>query len=390
MIPLAIPDLSGNESRYLQECVTTNFVSSVGPFVSRFEEQVAKASGNLRGVATASGTAGLHAALLAVGVGRDDLVILPTLTFIASANAISYCGADPWLFDVEAKSWNLDCELLEHELATGSKVRNGVLLHRATGRRIAAIMPVYTLGLPANMSAIVAIAKKYDLPIVADAAAALGASQKNRPVGALGADLTVFSFNGNKTLTCGGGGAVVGDDPQLLDQVRHLTTTARCGSGYDHDRIGFNYRMTNLQAAVGCAQLERIDQLVGAKQQIRKNYDQAFANIPGLTPFPGLFADMPDYPAESQSSCWFSGVLVEDSASEWIDKLRETLLAVGIEARPFWKPIHLQKPYQSSPKTAVAVSEDIWFRIIVLPCSVGLSVEEQEKTINGLVQAVSN
>jgi perosamine synthetase len=386
VIPLAIPDLTGNESRYLQECISSNFVSSVGPFVSRFETMVAAASGALVGVATASGTAGLHSALLAVGVERDDLVIVPTLTFIASANAVNYCGADPWLFDVESASWNLDPEQLARKLESDTQQRDGVLFHKETGRRVAAIMPVHTLGLPADMDRIVAIAKQYGLPVVADGAAALGAVDKKRPVGALGADLTVFSFNGNKTLTCGGGGVVVGDDPARLDLVRHLTTTARCGSSYDHDRVGFNYRMTNLQAAIGCAQLERLEELVGAKQRIRQLYNRAFADIPGLSPFPGHIAGA----SEWQSSCWFSGVLLDETDCERITALLEHLRESGVEARPFWKPIHLQEPYKNVPKTSMNVSDDIWFRIVVLPCSVGLSEADREQAIHGLLQAISN
>jgi perosamine synthetase len=386
MIPLAVPDLTGNESRYLEECVTSNFISSVGSFVGRFEEMVATVSGSFRGVATSSGTAGLHAALIAVGVERDDLVILPSLTFIASANAISYCGADPWLFDVERSSWNLDPEQLARRLESDTEIRGGEVMHRSTGRRVAAIMPVYTLGLPADMESIVAIAKKYNLPVVADSASALGAVDNRRPVGALGADLTVFSFNGNKTLTCGGGGVVVGDDPTQMDLVKHLTTTARFGSGYDHDRVGFNYRLSNVHAAIGTAQLERIEDLVAAKQRIRRVYDQAFADIPSLIAFP-------DYspPSEShKSGCWFSGVLVDGADQERIGSILAQLKNSGIESRPFWKPIHLQEPYQNCPKNSLTVCDDIWFRVVVLPCSVGLLKEDQEQVINAVLHAVSN
>ncbi|MBF0357837.1 MAG: aminotransferase class I/II-fold pyridoxal phosphate-dependent enzyme [Magnetococcales bacterium] len=386
MIPLAVPDLSGNESRYLEECVTSNFISSVGSFVGRFEEMVANVSGSFRGVATSSGTAGLHAALVAVGVERDDLVILPSLTFIASANAISYCGADPWLFDVERTSWNLDPEQLARRLESDTEIRGGEVIHRPTGRRVAAIMPVYTLGLPADMDRIVAIAREYNLPVVADSAAALGAVDNQRPVGALGADLTVFSFNGNKTLTCGGGGAVVGDDPAQMDLVKHLTTTARYGSGYDHDRVGFNYRLSNVHAAIGTAQLERIADLVAAKQRIRRVYDEAFDDISSLIAFP-------DYSPPSkiqQSSCWFSGVFVDRADPERISSILAHLKNSGIESRPFWKPIHLQDPYKNAPKNSLTVCDDIWFRVVVLPCSVGLSKDDQEQVINAVLHAVSN
>ena len=286
MIPLAIPNLSGNESRYLQECIDTAFVSSVGPFVDRFEHAVAKAAGAAHAVATASGTSGLHAALVAVGVGRDDLVVLPSWTFIASANAIHQCGATPWLFDVSAESWTLDPDQLAQAIDGETERRDGCVLHRPTGRRVAAIMPVHTLGLPADMDPIAKTAADTGLPIVADAAAALGARYRGAPIGLANADLSVFSFNGNKTATSGGGGAVTGADERLCAQLRHLTTTARCSADYRHDVAGFNYRMTNLQAAVGVAQLERIDALVAAKRRIARLYDAELAGLDGVSPFP--------------------------------------------------------------------------------------------------------
>ncbi|MBF0448774.1 MAG: aminotransferase class I/II-fold pyridoxal phosphate-dependent enzyme [Magnetococcales bacterium] len=390
MIPIAIPDTSGNESRYLQTCIETNFVSSVGPFVSRFEQQVAQASGNLKGVAMASGTAGLHTALVAMGVGPGDLVILPSLTFIASANAIRYCGADPWLFDVDRQRWNLDVDQLAHGLATQTERRGGDLIHGPTGRRIAAIMPVHTLGMPADMDAIVSIAKSYELPVIADGAAALGATDAGRPVGDLGADLTVFSFNGNKTVTCGGGGAVVGDDPALMDLVRHLSTTARTGIGYDHDRVGFNYRMTNIQAAIGCAQMERLEPFIQAKRQIRQRYDLAFSEVSGLAPFPDYPIESRNLTKQSRSGCWFSGVWMAEAGMDRISRVLEQLRQTDIDARPFWKPIHLQTPYNKAPKMTQTVSESLWFQVVVLPCSVSLSLEDQQRTIQAVMQAVSH
>ncbi|MBF0371225.1 MAG: aminotransferase class I/II-fold pyridoxal phosphate-dependent enzyme [Magnetococcales bacterium] len=373
MIPLAVPDLTGNEGKYLQECIESTFVSSVGPFVTRFEEEVAQASGSRQCVATASGTAGLHTALVALGVGAGDLVILPSLTFIGSANAIAYCRADPWLLDVSADGWNLDPEGLKACLVDETETREGKLIHRQSGRRVAGIMPVHVLGNPAQMDPIMALARQYGLPVVADGAAALGARYKGRAIGDLGADLTVFSFNGNKTITAGGGGGVVGENRELLELVRHLTTTARVGSGYDHDRVGFNYRMTNLQAAVGCAQMERLESLVVAKQRIRDRYESAFQGLQGISPFP--------ISADSVSACWFSGMVVENRTAEEMEKLRQRLREAGIDARPFWKPIHLQAPYRQAPRSGQGVSESVWWRILPLPCSSGMVPEEQEKII---------
>ena len=370
MIPLAIPNLSGNEARYLQECVETNFVSSVGPFVTRFEAMVAQAAGAPYAVATSAGTTGLHAALTAVGVRRDDLVILQSMTFIASANSIAHCGAEPWLLDISRESWTLDPAQLASVLASDTARGDGGVVHRATGRRVAAIMPVYTLGMPADMDAIVETARAYGLPVVVDGAAALGAHYKGRAIGALGADLTVFSFNGNKTVTAGGGGAVVGADEAPCARVRHLTTTARRGAEYDHDMVGFNYRMTNLQAAVGCAQLEQLDTFVAAKRRIARAYSEALGGLPGA----GLFPN-PDW---AEGACWFGGVtLSAPPLAEVIPRLREA----GVDARPFWKPIHLQAPYANVPRAPLPVSEAVWQTVLTLPCSTNLTREEQEAVI---------
>jgi perosamine synthetase len=374
MIPLAIPNLSGNEADYLAQCIETNFVSSVGPFVDQLEQAVADACGAAGAVATASGTSGLHVALTAVGVERDDLVILPSFTFIASANAIAHAGADPWLIDVEPSSWTLDPELLARSLAAETEMANGRLVHRASGRRVGAIMPVYTLGMPSDMEPIVELAKQYHLPAVADAAAALGATYRQRAIGTLGADLTVFSFNGNKTVTCGGGGAVAGAEGPTLDLVRHLTTTARVGADYDHDRVGFNYRMTNIQAAVGCAQLERLDTLVKEKRKIAGRYDAAFEKLPGV----GLFPE----PSWAGSACWLAGILLDPEVHREPGRIRKALLDAGIGARAFWKPVHLQAPYAAAPRTPMPVSDRLWQAVLTLPCSTGLSDDEQAYVID--------
>lgn len=371
VIPLCTPDLRGNEARYLQDCIDSTFVSSVGTYVTRMEEMVAAHTGSNHAVAVSSGTTALHAALMAVGVGRDDLVVLPSFTFIASANAISHCGAEPWLFDVTADSWTLDPELLSQQLASQTERQGGVLRHKPTGRRVAAILPVFTLGLPADMDAICSVAQEYQLPVVADAAAAIGTLYKGRPVGATPAELSCLSFNGNKTVTAGGGGAIVGNDAALMQLVRHITTTARVGRDYDHDRVGFNYRMTNIAAAVGCAQMERADELVEAKRRIRGTYDDAFRDLPQCGLFP-----RPDW---ALGSCWFSGIVTHDAATA--QDLRTHLGQHGIEARSFWKPMHLQQPYRASPATRMQVSGDLWEKVITLPCSTHLTDADQDRVI---------
>lgn len=367
MISLAVPNLSGNEKKYLNECIDSTFVSSVGPFVNKFEELVSIKSGAKYSVATSAGTTALHVSLIAVGVKTDELVIIPAFTFIATANAVAHCGAEPWCIDIDNESWTMDTNILKSELKNNTKMVNGQVIHKKTGKRVAAIMPVYTLGTPADMDEVNTIAKEYNLPVVADAAAAIGAKYKGKDIGNL-ADLTVFSFNGNKTITCGGGGMVVGDNEQLIKKVKHLSTTARVTKEYDHDMVGYNYRMTNIQAAVGCAQIERLNEFINKKRQIRKFYQDAFAKFENLDTF--------KEPKWAKSACWFSGIIIKNGNHDKAKELCEKLLCEGIEARTFWKPIYLQKPYVNCEKSVMSVTDYVWSKIITLPCSTILTQEE--------------
>jgi dTDP-4-amino-4,6-dideoxygalactose transaminase len=376
MIPLCVPNLSGNEGAYLQECVSSTYVSTVGAFVGRFEEAVAEATAAPLAVATSTGTTGLHAAYVAAGVRPGDLVICPALTFIATANAISHAGAAPWLMDVNADSWTIDAEQIKTAIHDETE-RNadGELIHGSSGRRVAAITPVFTLGMPADMDSIMALAKECRIPVIVDGAAALGASYKGRPTGDLGADLTMYSFNGNKIVTAGGGGAVVGHDKKLLGHLRHLTTTARSSADYDHDMVGFNYRMTNIQAAVGCAQMEQLAVFVTAKKSIDHTYRMAFADLPEVTGFPVL--------DDRESACWFTGFrFLHRNGASHSRALRAALKEAGIDARPFWKPMHLQIPYKDAPREKMTVSDMIWEQIVTLPCSTQLTVTEQAFVID--------
>lgn len=380
MIPLAVPDLTGNEKKYLDDCIDTTFVSSVGEYVTRFEGMVAEATGSREAVAVSAGTTGLHAALHAAGVRHGELVIIPAFTFIASANAVRHCGADPWLMDVEGSDWCLGPEFAAEEIRRCCEEREGGWYHRESGRRVAALMPVYTLGNIPDMAGLRAVADRYGLPLIADAACAVGATYNGGPLGAL-ADLSVLSFNGNKTVTCGGGGAVVGKDKGLTGLVRHLTTTARVWPDYDFDMAGFNYRMTNLQAAVGCAQMERLSSFVEAKRKVRRYYETELGELAedGITFFP----------ATEGSSCWFSGiVLPEGERLEAAKAVCSGLKEDGIEARTFWKPVHLQEPYRDCPRSDMGVSEGLWERIVTLPCSTNISEEELERVVVSVRKAV--
>lgn len=377
MIPLAVPNLTGNEKKYLGNCIDTTFVSSVGKYVTEFEQMVAKATGSADAVATSAGTTGIHAALTAIGVSHGDLVIIPTFTFIASANAVRHCGADPWLMDISEDTWCLDPDCVEKEIQANCELRHNGLYHLSTGRRVAALMPVYTLGNVPDMNKFRMLADKYKLPLIVDAACAIGATFDGEDFGKL-ADLSVISFNGNKTVTCGGGGAVVGCRQELLDKVRHLTTTARVWPDYDFDMVGFNYRMTNIQAAVGVAQMERVDSFVSKKKYVREYYSSKLNELTGK--------GYSFFPTTEGASCWFSGIVLPEGnnyndAKDVCNKLKEK----EVEARPFWKPVHLQIPYSDCPKSSLLVSENLWQRIITLPCSTTIT----ESDLLSVVTAVT-
>ena len=378
MIPLAIPNLTGNEKKYLDNCIDTTFVSSVGKYVTRFEEMVAEATGSDGAVATSSGTTGIHVALTAVGVKYGDYVIIPTFTFIASANAVRHCGADPWLMDINRSTWCLDPELVKDEIEKNCEKRDDGLYHKENGKRVAALMPVYTLGNTPDMKAFRQIADEYGIPLIVDAACAIGAKYNGHDFGPL-ADLSVLSFNGNKTITCGGGGSIVGNNAVLLKHIRHLTTTARVWPDYDFDEVGFNYRMTNIQAAVGVAQMERLQTFIDTKRRVRKHYEKMLSDLQdkGITFFP----------TTDGSSCWFSGIVLPyGSELRRAKEICARLKKEGIEARSFWKPVHLQEPYKNCPKGKVDVAESLWQRIITLPCSTNVTEQELETVSNAFIK----
>ncbi len=378
MIPLAVPNLIGNEKKYLEECIDTTFVSSVGEFVERFEKMGAMLSGAKYATAVSSGTEAIHIALLATGVMPGDLVIIPSYTFIATANAVVHCGALPWCIDSEEKTWTIDAHILETELKKKTTIRHGSVIHRETGKRVKAVMPVFTLGAPADMDSINRVADEYGLPVIIDAAAALGAEYKGRE-SAKCAKAVTFSFNGNKTFTCGGGGLIAGNDKDLISYAKHISTTARSGIGYDFDAVGYNYRMTNLQAAVGCGQLERFDELLEKKRYIRRRYNEEFKNLKNAVPF-----------CESEwgkSADWFSGlVLTNDDVN--VEEVCSNLKKNGIEGRTFWKPVHLQKPYKDCIRSEMRVCEAFWDKVVVLPCSTTITKEEIDTVISVVLEII--
>lgn len=373
-IPLCIPHMAGNEWAYLKECLDTNFVSSVGPFVTRFERMVAEAAGARHAVATVNGTAALHVALLVAGVRPDDEVLVSTLTFIAPANAIRYAGAWPVPVDAEPRHWQMDPERLREFVERRCRVENGELRNRETGRRVSAVVPVHVLGHPVDVDPVLEVAREHGLVVVEDATESLGAAYRGRRVGSLG-HLACFSFNGNKLVTTGGGGMLVTDDAELAARAKYLTTQAKDDPvEYVHGEVGYNYRLTNVQAALGCAQMERLEEHVAAKRRIAGRYTEALREVPGITP-------MEEAPWAS-SVFWMYTVLV-DEEEYGIDSraLLRRLEERGVQTRPLWQPVHLSPAHRGSPRVECPVAERINRMALSLPCSVGLSPEAQDAVI---------
>jgi dTDP-4-amino-4,6-dideoxygalactose transaminase len=376
-IPLSVPVLGGNASNYLHECVATNFVSTVGPFVSRFEGEFAEWVGSRFAVACSSGTAALHLALLGLDVGPGDEVWVSDLTFIASANPVRYCGADVILVDSESASWNLDPTLVVGELERRAGVGE---------QQPAVIIAVHLLGHPARLDPILEAAERYGVPVVEDAAEALGArwvggNLDDRQVGTAGS-VGCFSFNGNKIMTTGGGGMVVTDDERLAALCRHLSTQAKLpGSDYRHDVVGFNYRLTNLSAAVGIAQLEQIDVLLARRRAIASRYDAAFRQVESIT-IP------PDLPW-AERSAWLYSVLFVDKKRR--ERVRYALASAQIESRAIWPPLRQQQPYRNARVLGNgSVGRDVALRALSLPCSTNLTTAEQDQVIDIVLDTAMN
>lgn len=379
-IPLSVPWITGNEAAYLQECVDTNWVSSAGRFVKRFESDMAERLGCAHAVATVNGTAALHTALMVAGVRPGDCVLTSTLTFVATANAIRHAGAWPVFVDVDPASWQIDAGLVADFLATECEVRDGALTDRTTGRRVGAVLPVHILGHPADMDPILAAARTYDLPVVEDATESLGATYRGRRVGNL-ADAACLSFNGNKLITCGGGGMVVTDRADWAERARHLTTQARRDDiEAIHDEVGFNYRLTNLQAAVGCAQLENLDERLAIKRRIAAGYRDFCAATPGLT-----FMPEADW---AGSALWLSTILVDPDVfgCSRYDLLR-ILAENKIETRPLWQPLHLSPAHKGARVVNGGVAEKLYAQALSLPSSCSLTEAEQGRIYSAILAA---
>jgi aminotransferase in exopolysaccharide biosynthesis len=362
--PVALhePSFGGNEWLYLKECLDSTFVSSVGKFVDRFEMELAGATGARHAVAVVNGTAALHIALKLAGVQAGDEVLVPALTFVATANAVTYCGAIPHFVDCEERTLGIDASKLRAHLAETTEQRAGLCCNRATGRTIRAMVPMHTFGHPVDIDGLLALARDFNIAMVEDAAESLGSYYCGRHTGTFGL-LGILSFNGNKTITTGGGGAILTNDACLARRAKHVTTTAKLPHAWEfvHDEIGYNYRMPNINAALGCAQLEQLADFLQNKRMLFERYRNAFAAVPDVR----VIAE----PANCQSNYWLQTLLLDESIAEQRDELLAATNAAGYQTRPAWAPMHTLTPYSSCPRASLEVAESLQRRIINIPSS---------------------
>lgn len=360
------PSFGGNEWLYVKECLDSSFVSSVGKFVDRFESELASYTGAKHVVAVVNGTAALHIALKMTGVRIDDEVLIPALTFVATANAVSYCGATPHLVDSEESTLGMDAAKLRAHLVSQTEQRAGLCVNRATGRIIRAMIPMHAFGHPVDLDGLLAVAKDFNITMVEDAAESLGSYYRGRHTGTFGLFGTL-SFNGNKTITTGGGGAILTNDPELARKARHLTTTAKVPHRWEfvHDEVGYNYRMPNINAALGCAQLEQIDDFLNSKRTLFERYRNAFAAVPGVK--------MLKEPSDCHSNYWLQALLLEESIAEQRDDILAATNDAGLMTRPAWALMSCLAPFRQCPSMSLEGAESLARRLINLPSSAFLS-----------------
>jgi perosamine synthetase len=364
-IGLHEPYFGGNEWIYVKECLDTRWVSSVGKYVDQFEKQLAEYTGVKRAVAVVNGTAALHVALMLSGVERDDEVLLPALTFVATANAVAYCGAVCHFVDSEEKTLGLDPHKLDDYLKSIADVRSEGCYNKQTGRRIKAVLPMHTFGHPVDLDPLAQVCQRFKLELIEDAAESLGSFYKGQHTGNWG-KLSTLSFNGNKTITTGGGGAILTNDEELGKLVKHITTTAKIPHkwAFYHDQTGFNYRLPNINAALGCAQLEQLPSFLEQKRALAERYREAFAAIKGIT-----FYTEPEF---ARSNYWLHVLLLDRSYVNQRDALLEATNASGIMTRPAWNLMHTLPMYQACPRMDLSTAERLEARLINIPSSVFL------------------
>lgn len=366
--PLHAPEFRGREWDYVRDCLDTGWVSSVGAYVDRIERDLAEFTGVGRAVAVANGTAALEVCLRLAGVEPGDEVLVPTLTFVATANAVTYRGARPHFVDSEPRTLGVDPVRLEAYLAEIAEIDGEVCVNRQTRAPIRALMVMHVFGHPCDVEALAEVAARWKLVLVEDAAEALGSRWRGRHVGGFGR-LAALSFNGNKIVTTGGGGAVLTNDPELGRLAKHLTTTAKVAHrwAFDHDAVGWNYRMPNLNAALGCAQLERLPDMLARKAELAARYVRAFADLDGarlLKPRDGATVNH-----------WLNALILERPDRAVRDRLLETLNDAGYQARPLWTLMHRLPMYAGCPRDACPVAEAMEDSLVNLPSSAALADE---------------
>ena len=369
-VPLHEPEFLGEEEALVLDCIRTGWVSSVGQYVDRFEAEIAAACGTTHGVAVVNGTAALEVALRIVGVMPGDEVLMPALTFIATANAAHHLGAVPHFVDAEVRTLGLDPVALRAHLDSIADCSRGVTVNRRTGRRLAAVVPMHVFGHPVDMDGLIDVARDFNLALVEDAAESLGSRIENRACGSFGR-VAALSFNGNKILTTGGGGAIVTDDPDLARQAKHLTTTAKVQHKWEfyHDQIGYNYRMPNLNAALGVAQLAQLGNRLAQKRALARHYIEAFDGIEGVE----VFAERPG----TTANYWLNTLVLSPSMAVGRDTVLEVLNGAGLMARPIWEPLHTLPIYSHCPRADLPVTADLAARIVNVPSSAKLAWRAQ-------------
>ncbi len=367
-IYLSPPDMTKKEREALLAAFDSNWIAPLGPEVDAFERELAARAGVGAAAALSSGTAALHLALVLLDVGPGDEVWTATMTFAATANAIRYVGATPVFIDSEPETWNLDPARLREALREAS--RRGALPK--------ALIAVDLYGQCADYDAILAACDEHGVVVIEDAAEALGATYRERPAGSFGA-VGVFSFNGNKVITTSGGGALVSNDDMLVERARHLASQARQPvAHYEHEEVGYNYRLSNLLAALGRAQLSRLDALIDTRRKINQRYRRAFEEIDGIT----FLSEAPG----RRSNCWLTCILLDESRlGATPDQVRRHLEAQNIEARPVWKPMHLQPAYRDCRVVGGEVAEELFRRGLCLPSGSTLSTEMQQRVIDAFL-----
>lgn len=366
--PVALhePRFAGNEWTYLKDCLDSTFVSSVGAYVDRFEADLAAFTGAKHAVAVVNGTAALHVALRLAGVQPGDEVLIPALTFVATANAVAYCGAVPHFVDSEERTLGIDPHALRAYLRDSTDIRSGQCVNRATGRVIRSLVPMHTFGHPVDIEGVLAVAKDFQLVLVEDAAESLGSTVGGQHTGTFGL-MGTLSFNGNKTITTGGGGAILFNDMALAKRAKHITTTAKVPHRWDytHDEIGYNYRLPNINAALGCAQLEQLPDFIKAKRRLFERYRAAFLDIGQ--------ARIVTEPAGCSSNYWLQTLLLDESAAGERDAVLTATNDAGVMTRPAWSLMHHLALYAQSPRMELTVAESLSRRLINLPSSSYLS-----------------